>query len=378
MRRMLSPKQLQDFGCYEILNSLAEGAYVTDADRKILFWNRAAEAITGWPASAVVGHACKDNILVHTDKDGHELCGRDHCPLYRSIVTDHPSDKAVLVYAQSKSGHRIPVEVTVAPIRDTRGKVVGGIELFRDMTPAVADMLRAKKIQQSCLDCALAPDPRIKFAVRYTPTEIVGGDFYRIERLTDDDYAIFLADVMGHGIPAALYTVELRALWEDLRIQLGSPAALLSQMSRRLHVLTQAAGYYATAVCANLDLQRGWLSYVRAGHPHPLVIHADGEINLLEDAQPPLGLTDDVSYINSSIQLNHGDTLLFYTDGATEIRDALDAELGTDGLAKLVRENVVASKDRLLNLPCLEEQLLRFSSDIRLPDDLTLLAAYYS
>ena len=378
MRKMLTPEQLRAFGCYEILNSLAEGAYITDLDRKILFWNRAAETITGWKASDVVGHSCKENILVHTDQDGHELCGRDHCPLYRSIVTEHQSEKAVLVFAQSRKGARVPVEVTVAPIRNARGKVVGGIELFRDMTPAVADMLRARKIQQSCLDCSFAPDPRVKFAVRYTPSEIVGGDFYRVEQITDDEYAILIADVMGHGVPAALYTVELRALWEDLRIQLGSPAQLLTQMSRRLHVLTQAAGYYATAVCAHLDLARGWLSYVCAGHPRPLLIRAGAQTCVLEDSQPPLGLMDDVSYINSSRQLERGDTVLLYTDGATEILNTDDTDLGADGLMKLVGKNIMASKDGLLNVTRLEEQLLQFSSRIRLADDLTLLAVYYS
>src|ERR1039457_1098090 len=199
MSTMLSPDVLKNFGCYDILNSLAEGAYITDADRKILFWNHAAETITGWSATDVVGRNCRDNILVHIDRDGHELCGHEYCPLHRSMTTGHASDQAVLVFAQSKSGTRVPVEVTVAPIYDPAGGVAGGIELFRDMTPVVADMMRANRIQQTCLDCALAPDDRVKFDVRYTPSEIIGGDFYRIEHINHDHYAIMVADVMGHG-----------------------------------------------------------------------------------------------------------------------------------------------------------------------------------
>ena len=60
-----------------LLNSLADGAYITDVDRKILFWNHAAERITGWPAQEVVGRTCHDNLLVHEDKDGHPLCGKE-------------------------------------------------------------------------------------------------------------------------------------------------------------------------------------------------------------------------------------------------------------------------------------------------------------
>ena len=377
MSPSFSPELLRDFGCYELLNSLSEGAYVTDADRKILFWNRAAESITGWPAREVVGSHCRDNILVHTDKDGHELCGHEHCPLHRSIVTNHPSFQPLLIYAQSKSGKRVPVEVTVAPIHDATGQVVGGIELFRDMTPAVADMLRAKMIQQTCLQCALAPDDRVGFDVRYTPNELVGGDFYRVERADADHYAILVADVMGHGMAAALYTVQLRSLWEDLRGQLGSPAAFLTQLSRRLHVLTREAGYYATAVYANFNVADGGLTYACAAHPRPLVVHPDGTVDRYPDGQPALGMFEDVEYTDTSHRLDQGDTLLLFTDGATEIANAAGEDLGVRGLMQLVRESASSNAGAGLDLPRLEEELLRRSHQVRLPDDLTLLTAHW-
>jgi len=377
MSTMLSPEGLKNFGCYEILNSLAEGAYVTDADRKILFWNRAAETITGWAAEDVVGRNCRDNILVHVDRDGHELCGREHCPLHRSMITGHPSDEALLVYAQSKSGNRIPVEVTVAPIYSPAGGVAGGIELFWDMTPVVADMLRAKRIQQTCLDCVLAPDKRVAFDMRYTPSEIVGGDFYRVERVDDNHYALMVADVMGHGIAAALYTVQLRSLWEDLRDKLKSPAFFLTELSRRLRVLTQQTGYYATAACVNLNVAEGSLAYVCAGHPRPVIIQANGEMGRCAEGQPPLGMLENVWYTDSFYRLDWGDTLLLYSDGATEITNATDEQLGVGGLMQLVCENVSSSKDGALNLTRLEEQLLYYSTRVRFSDDLTLVAAHF-
>ena len=70
-----------------VLDSVAQGVYVTDASRKILYWNAMAETITGWPAAEIVGRCCYDNILCHVDKDGHRLCGEEHCPLHRSIMT---------------------------------------------------------------------------------------------------------------------------------------------------------------------------------------------------------------------------------------------------------------------------------------------------
>jgi serine phosphatase RsbU (regulator of sigma subunit) len=215
------------------------------------------------------------------------------------------------------------------------------------------------------------------FDARYTPSEIVGGDFYRVERTDADHYAILVADVMGHGMAAALYTVQLRSVWEELRGQLGSPAAFLTQLSRRLHVLTHGVGYYATAVCVNLNVADGGFNYVCAGHPPPLVVHPDGNVDQYPDAQSALGMFEDVEYTDTFQRLDRGDTLLLFTDGATEIADAADDDLGVRGLMGLVRENVLGSAGTGVDLPRLEEQLLRYSRQVRLADDLTLLAAHW-
>ena len=143
--------QFEQIGAREILDALADGAYITDADRKIVFWSRAAERITGWSARDVVNHHCADNILVHVDKDGNQLCSDVHCPLHRAMVTGEMSEEPFLVFAQHKQGYRIPLEVSVAPLRDPAGRMVGGIEVFRDQTTMMADLRRAKVIQDHVL-----------------------------------------------------------------------------------------------------------------------------------------------------------------------------------------------------------------------------------
>lgn len=117
----------------DVLDSIEEGVYLTDTNRQIIFWNKAAERITGWLADEVIGRACYDDILIHEDQDGRAICGEEHCPLHRAIITDSPSLTAVLVYAKAKNGTRVPVEVSVSPVHDERGTVVGGVEVFRDV-----------------------------------------------------------------------------------------------------------------------------------------------------------------------------------------------------------------------------------------------------
>ena len=364
---------LGEFDAPELLNLLADGAYITDTDRRIVFWNQAAQKITGWSAEEVVGHPCRDNILVHADKDGHPLCVDEHCPLHRSIVTGQPSAEPLLVFAQHRSGSRIPVEVTVAPVRNHAGQVIGGIEIFRDLTEAVQDQLRAKEIQELAVKCELPQDSRVSFEMRYQPRDIVGGDFFRIEKMGDDRYAIFVADAKGHGVAAALYTLLLRSLWQEHRPDLESPSRFMGIVNDRLHALVHDAGYFGTAVLAAYDAASGELRLVRAGHPSPLLFRAKGMVEAIGCANPALGLFKSTTYQETSERLAPGDALLLYTDGATELFDREDHELGKEGLLQLARTQICDGSATGFHLDQLEEQLLRFTNQIHLPDDLTLV-----
>lgn len=369
----LSCKTVNQLGASAILHALPDGAYITDVDRNILFWNAAAERIAGWTAAEVIGHSCNDNILVHVDKDGHELCGKEHCPLHRSIVTGQPSREPLLVYAKHRSGERIPVEVSVSPIFAAGGEVVGGIELFRDLTESMQDLERAHLIQASAMRLPDISDPRLAVGIRYTPNEVVGGDFYHVEALGPDLFGVMVADVMGHGVASALYTMQLRSLWEELREDAGDPAWFMARMSRQLHRLAGDAGYFATAVYLTVNPATGDVVFVRAGHPPPLLVGAGGPARAVGGAQTALGMFADAAYTGERLTMAPGETLLLYTDGAIEIANAQGVELGESGLAGLLTRDEILTHGGL-RLDVLEETLLTYSAGIRLADDLTLLS----
>ena len=141
-----------------ILNSLSEGVYVCDRDRCIVFWSQSAERITGWQAEDVVGKRCLEDILCHVDKDGHRLCGKEYCPLHRAMITGSTTNVPIIVFAQGKDGRRIPTQVTTSPIRNSAGEVIGGVETFRDVSPILIDLERAKKIKEQRLEQDLPAD----------------------------------------------------------------------------------------------------------------------------------------------------------------------------------------------------------------------------
>jgi len=111
------------------LDTLFDGAYVVDRDRRFLFWNRAAEGISGYGWNDLAGTACPDGLLCHVDAAGGGLC-EGRCPLSRVLADGQPREARV--YLHHKEGHRVPVDVRCLPLRDSAGQVTGALEIFRD------------------------------------------------------------------------------------------------------------------------------------------------------------------------------------------------------------------------------------------------------
>ena len=129
----------------EIIDSLHDGLYFTDLDRRIIYWNKAAEKISGFSLDEVINKPCATNILCHIDAEGNKLCETD-CPLAKTIISGAPSENEI--YLHHKQGHRVPVSVRTTPRYDSSGDIIGGIELFTDISNRKVTELRLKELQQ--------------------------------------------------------------------------------------------------------------------------------------------------------------------------------------------------------------------------------------
>ena len=132
----------------DVLENLHDGLYCTDTHRVITFWNHAAERITGYPAAEVLGRSCAANIRVHVDTDGRSLC-RGLCPLAMTMA-DCVGREAE-VFLRHRDGHRVPVLVRTGPLKDRAGQVVGGVELFTDLSNILANNSRVRELEQLAL-----------------------------------------------------------------------------------------------------------------------------------------------------------------------------------------------------------------------------------
>jgi len=169
-----------------LLDELYDAVYFVDLDRRILYWNRAAEALTGYSASDVVGKRCSDDILCHVDESGHSLC-LDECPLSRSMRDG--SRREADVYLKHRNGHRVPVSVRSVPILDEKNRVLGAVEVFVNIT-------RRKHLERKNLELG-------KLAYIDTLTHLVNRRFLnmRIQQSIEElkqfgrSFGVFLVDV---------------------------------------------------------------------------------------------------------------------------------------------------------------------------------------
>ncbi len=131
-----------------ILDEMEDGVYLVDRTERILWWNRGAEAITGFSRAEVVGRTCADNLLCHVDSSGRFLC-TSGCPLRRAFLTGVPIETSAFLH--HKEGHRVPVNIKTKPLRDRNGHVFGAFEVFRRASEEESQVRLIKELTQLAL-----------------------------------------------------------------------------------------------------------------------------------------------------------------------------------------------------------------------------------
>ncbi len=128
-----------------LLDNLFDGIYFVDRQRKITYWNKGAEQISGFTEEEVIGRWCGDKILMHVNEEGKLLCDTD-CPLLKVMADGEPIEAEV--YLHHKEEYRVPVRIRVKPIKDEKGEIVGAMEVFSDNTFSVAARRRIEELKR--------------------------------------------------------------------------------------------------------------------------------------------------------------------------------------------------------------------------------------
>jgi len=229
----------------------------------------------------------------------------------------------------------------------------------------------AGKIQRQLLP-AIPPDfSSLKLSVAYLPLECVSGDFYDFTILPDGRLGILIADACGHGVPAAFVSLMAKAAFEAHARGIPSPAEVLAAMSRHSAYLIDT-DYFITMCCAVVDPRTLTLTYASAGHPPPLRCgFATGAVETLHTNGAMIGLMPEPAFEERSVQLEAGDTVLFYTDGILDCRDPAGEIFGRSRLTAFLRRHGESSIQGLMD--SLQEELGSFHGSGPMDDDITCI-----
>lgn len=194
----------------------------------------------------------------------------------------------------------------------------------------------AQRIQRSILPTASPVSDFFEVATQYQPMTAVAGDFYEYISLRNEEVALFIADVSGHGVPAALIASMVKAVAASLRAVADDPAEVLRRMNGSLCGNVQ--GQFVTAAYVYLNSESGELRYSAAAHP-PMLWLRENTILPIEENGLLLGAFDFADYTTKTLPLRHGDRILLYTDGMLEAESTAGEEFGVERLASLLRDN---------------------------------------
>jgi sigma-B regulation protein RsbU (phosphoserine phosphatase) len=305
------------------------------------------------------------------------------------------------------------VTTTKMPLQDSGGRIIGSFGLSRDITSRkktegqlarYAEELRqknadleedlemARELQSALLPQEYPRFPRsatdaqnaLRFSHFYNPSMAVSGDFFDILQLSDTMAGMFICDVMGHGVRAALVAAIVRTLVEEFHSLGENPGAFLDEVNRSLLGIlrpTRASRspVFASAFYLVADLKTGELRYANAGHPRPLCVrHGEGtgkgEVFALNGAKcgPVLGIFDGPEYATGTCRLMPKDSVLLFTDGLFEVEGAGGEFYDQPRLLGAVKSRA--------NLPARDictavlDEIQQFSASREFSDDVCLVA----
>lgn len=211
------------------------------------------------------------------------------------------------------------------------------------------ELILAKKIQTHLLPSQFPKIPNTEFAAIYKPMEEIGGDLYDFIRLREQDkIGIFISDISGHGVPAALITSMVKVMLETSGGRKLQPPQILSYINNNL--LDKTNDHYLTAFYGVYHSTERRLQYSRAGHPYPIVLRKDRSPFYLEGKGNILGIFDNLMLEEKEVFLEKGDKVIFYTDGLVDAPDKNRIKFGKKMLDILEKNKHLAIQELLKTL----------------------------
>jgi phosphoserine phosphatase RsbU/P len=360
--RTLQAERLVAIG--DLLQTAPDAILRIDADGRIRLLNEEAERMFGYRAEELLGQRVE--ILV---PEPYREAHVEHRRRFFEHPATRPMGTRLNLVLRRKDGSELPVDICIGHRRvNGEDYVIASVcditerrrleEELRLATVAVEhayecirrDVAAAAQLQRDLLPAQLPAATGIQFAWEYRPCAGLGGDGLNIFRLDDDHVGLYLLDVSGHGVAAALLSVTLARLLSPslsqsslLRVpqpdgqgyRIAPPAEVVRQLNQWL-LANPAGEQYFTFLYGILEVRTRCLRYVSAGHPPLLYAAANAEPMLLRAPSYPIGCVADAEYEETTLQMRPGGRLFLYSDGLTEATRPAGGQFGVTRLQRAI------------------------------------------
>ncbi len=335
--------------------------------------NQAIEQVQEHSVPAIISLPGGERI-VSAYEDGIVACPFDAEPkLICSVIRSLWSQAPVLAELRRE----------IKLLRIQEGGLCGQIALLDE------ELRMAAQLQKEFMPTELPHVGGIGFDVLWRPAGYVSGDIYDVVRLDDTHIGLFIADAVGHGVPAALMTVQIKQSMPMKKIdtsspvgyRLYSPGEAIGQLNEEMLKLQSGKVRFATACYGVIDTETNQLTIARAGHPYPLILRANGQTEHIQPEGGLLGVFPDEVFEEATVQLEPGDRVLLYSDGF-EVAFPTRQDAGEDGQPgqqKLANDQYAQEFEDLRNgdaeaaLDRLAQRLNMQSGSLNQRDDLTVV-----
>jgi PAS domain S-box-containing protein len=374
------------------LDAAHEGITISDyrqEDNPVVYANEGFARLTGYGVNETLGRNCR--FLQGPDTDPAAVAS-----LREAIRQGKACTVDILNYR--KDGTPFWNRLAITPVRDADGELTNFVGVQSDITArkkAEESLARANKRMSKSLEAAAAiqrsllpesmPDvPGVDFAWAFDPCYELAGDSLDVFHIDDEHIALYVLDVVGHGVPAALLSVTLAQILSFSRRRsrlpgkgsfadrhvVASPKAAAERLNQ-LFPMNQESRQYFTLFYGVLHLPTRRLTYVTAGHPAPVLLPDRAQCRNLTVGGFPIGLVEQPEYEERTIDLNPGDRLYLYTDGLLEATNEEGCEFGAERLGEEIqRSGELSLKESVEAL----EATAKGWAGGRLHDDLSILA----
>ncbi|MCF8043536.1 MAG: SpoIIE family protein phosphatase [Desulfarculaceae bacterium] len=246
------------------------------------------------------------------------------------------------------------------------------------------DLQAAAGIQRTLLPYNLPHMPQVELAWKFAPSEFIGGDLFHAQPLGPGQLCLYMLDISGHGVPASLMTVSVHETLDpasghvakrDLNgaLQALPPGKVLSDLDREYPL--ERFGKSFSIVYLLLRLTDGELVYSSAGHPHPILFRAGGELEELTAGGTLIGLDGAVPFDEGRTVMRVGDRLILYTDGVVEYRNPQGHMFGVERLHRHVIQGASLPVGELIEV--LWRELMSFGHNRPVDDDVSIMGLEY-